>query len=281
MCKVGVVLGGGLGNQLFQIFTIISYNIDNKCKDYIHNKLFIKSNIRNYYWDTLFSNICYDYLNNYDIYIESSFCYNNIPIFNNDTLLNGNFQSHKYFEHNINKIKEIIGIDEKINNVLIKYPEYTINKTISVHYRMGDYLYIPTTHPVKKPGYYINSFKSLIDKGVDIYDYDILYFCEENDNKRVDDYNLEINNALKKITGKDLRYKKVSDNIPDWEQLLIMTSAKHYIIGNSTFSWFGAYLSLSKDAIICCPETWFGPALDFITDDLFKDNWIKNGDDFI
>jgi len=278
MNKIGVILQGGLGNQLFQIFTIISYNLDNKCKDYIHNIIFVICRIPKYYGDTLFSNIGHKISNISDIYTEPSFCYNKIPVFNKDTLIEGCFQSYKYFQHNINKIKEIIGIDAKINEVLLKYPEYTFNKTISVHYRMGDYLNIQNTHPIKTPGYYINAFKTLIREGVDIYDYDILYFCEEKDNKNVEDYNLEINNTLKELTGKDLRYKKVSDDIQDWEQLLIMTSAKHYIIANSTFSWFGAYLSLSKEAIVCYPETWFGPGLDFITDDLFQDNWIKNAD---
>ena len=55
-----------------------------------------------------------------------------------------------------------------------------------------------------------------------------------------------------------------------------MTSAKHYIIANSTFSWFGAYLSLSNEPIVCYPTTWFGPGYDgTITDDLFPDSWIK------
>ena len=124
--------------------------------------------------------------------------------------------------------------------------------------------------------YYIDSFKTLINRGVDIYDYEILYFCEENDYETVSNYNIEINDSLKELTGKDLRYKKVSDTISDWEQLLIMTSAKHYIIGNSTFSWFGAYLSSSNDSIVCYPETWFGPHYEgTITDDLFPDSWIK------
>jgi hypothetical protein len=214
-----------------------------------------------------------------DKYSAPFFHYKEIPIFNNDTLLDGYFQSYKYFEHNINKIRRIIGIDEKINNVLTKYQEYTVNKTISIHYRMGDYLNLSIYHPVKKTKYYIDAFKTLINKGVDIYDYDILYFCEEIDNERVNYYNLEINNALKELTGKDLKYKKVSDNIQDWEQLLIMTSAKHYIIGNSTFSWLGAYLSSANESIVCYPETWFGPHYEgTITDDLFPDSWIKIDD---
>jgi len=272
-----------LGNQLFIIFATLSYYIDNKCKDYILCAYY--SEARDYFWDTLFSNISQNVSYNTPIpekYKEPFFHYKELPIFNKDTVLVGYFQSHKYFEHNIGKIKEIIGIDAKINEVLLKYPEYTVNKTIVIHHRIGDNATVrfgfenQLYHPIHKPNYYINAFKTLISKGIDIYDYDILYFCEAENNKIVNHYNLKINNALKELTGKDLRYKKVSDDIKDWEQLLIMTSAKHYIIANSTFSWFGAYLSSSKESVICYPTTWFGPRYDgTITDDLFPDSWIK------
>jgi hypothetical protein len=280
MNYIGIVINGGIGNQLFKIFATISYYIDNS-QNYV---LYVinDNGYRKYYWDTLFSNISHKVQNKIDIsdkYEAPYFHYKEIPIFNNDTVLEGYFQSHKYFEKNINKIRRIIGIDEHINKVLIKYPEYTNNKTITIHYRMGDYVNLHMLHPVKKTSYYIEALKTLVSKGVDIYDYEILYFCEENDNNVVNNYNLEINDALKALYAKDLRYKKVSDNIPDWQQLLIMTSSKHYIIGNSTFSWFGAYLSSSVEPIICYPETWLGPGYNgTITDDLFPDSWVKIND---
>jgi hypothetical protein len=143
---------------------------------------------------------------------------------------------------------------------------------------MGDYFNLQAFHPVQKPEYYIEAFKALVRKGVDIYDYEILYFCEANDNATVNTYNLEINNALKEYygTGKDLKYKKIADDVPDWCQLLIMTSSTHYIIGNSTFSWFGAYLSSSQTPVICYPSKWFGQNYEgTITDDLFPDSWLK------
>lgn len=279
MNYIGIVISGGIGNQIFKIFSTISYYIDNS-----QNYVLYTTNdngYRKYYWDTLFSNISHKVADKIDIvdkYTAPYFHYKEIPVFTKDTLLDGYFQSHKYFEHNINKIRRIIGIDEHINKTLTKYPEYTINKTITIHYRMGDYFNLQMLHPVQKPEYYIDAFKTLVSKGVDIYDYDILYLCEKNDNDIVNKYNLEINNALKELYGKDLKYKKVSDDIPDWQQLLIMTSSKHYIIGNSTFSWFGAYLSSSVDPVICYPSIWLGPNYaGTITDDLFPDTWIKIG----
>lgn len=276
MNNIGIVVNGGIGNQLFKIFATISYYIDNS-----QNYILYTTNdngYRKYYWDTLFSNISHKVADKIDIVDKFTvpFHYKEIPVLTNDTLLDGYFQSHKYFEHNINKIRRIIGIDDHINKVLTKYPEYTNNKTITIHYRMGDYFNLQMLHPVQKPEYYIEAFKTLVSKGVDIYDYDILYFCEKNDTDIVNKYNLEINNALKVLYGKDLKYKKVADDIADWQQLLIMTSSKHYIIGNSTFSWFGAYLSSSVKPVICYPNTWLGPNYaGTITDDLFPDSWIK------
>ena len=277
MNNIGIVINGGIGNQLFKIFATISYYIDNS-----QNYILYTTNdngYRKYYWDTLFSNISHKVQDKIDItekYVAPYFHYKEIPIFNNDTVLEGYFQSHKYFEKNINKIRRIIGIDEHINKVLTKYPEYTNNKTITIHYRMGDYFNLQLLHPVQKPKYYIEALKTLVNKGVDIYEHEILYFGEVNDREVVDDYNRVINDALKELYGKDLKYKKVSDDIPDWQQLLIMTSSKHYIIGNSTFSWFGAYLSSAIDPIICYPNTWLGPNYaGTITDDLFPEGWIK------
>jgi len=282
MNTIGIVVSDGIGNQLFKIFATISYYIDH-AQNYILYAT-ATNGYRKYYWDTLFSNISHKVSDRIDIgdkYVAPYFHYKEIPVFGDgsgDILLEGYFQSPKYFEHNINKIRRILGIDEKINHTLTKYPEYTSQNTITVHYRMGDYFNLQSWHPVQKPEYYIEAFKTLVRKGVDIYDYEIIYFCEANDNEIVNRYNLEINNALKEFfgNGKDIKYKKVSDDIPDWCQLLIMTSSKHYIIGNSTLSWFGAYLSSAIEPVVCYPSAWFGPSYKgTITDDLFPECWHK------
>ena len=61
--------------------------------------------------------------------------------------------------------------------------------------------------------------------------------------------------------------------------MIFLIGSKHYIIGNSTFSWFGAYLSSAIDPIICYPKNWLGPNYTgTITDDLFPNSWIKISD---
>ena len=48
----------------------------------------------------------------------------------------------------------------------------------------------------------------------------------------------------------------------------------HYIIANSSFSWWGAWLSTYNDKIVIAPKRWFGdPQYDIR--DLLPNNWIK------
>lgn len=52
----------------------------------------------------------------------------------------------------------------------------------------------------------------------------------------------------------DLRY--VDLNNPDYEELRLMYMCRHFIISNSTFSWWAQYLSDSSDKIVAAPLKW-------------------------
>jgi len=41
---------------------------------------------------------------------------------------------------------------------------------------------------------------------------------------------------------------------PDFFEMFIMTQCKHFIIANSTFSWWGAWLANSQNKIVLCPN---------------------------
>ena len=64
----------------------------------------------------------------------------------------------------------------------------------------------------------------------------------------------------------------VKNDNPDYEELRLMYSCKHFIISNSTFSWWAQYLS-NNSGIVIAPEIWNRLNHDGIAD-LYMPNWI-------
>ena len=280
---VSIVLMGGLGNQLFQIFTLISYSIDN-------NKLFeINDHTKNMgisrsdYWTNFLSSLSIyvvssDNWRNNRIYMEKSHEYTpikNIPI---SFTLFGYFQTFKYFEHNLQSIKHIINYKDNYSYVANKYfsSYIPIDKTsISIHFRVGDYKDKQDHHPVMKLNYYIDSLKYIFKDNFRTNNHILLFFEEQ-------DYDYVMNNFIIPIKhfefpgGLNITFQNIDHNIPDWEQMILMSKCKHNIIANSSFSWWGAYLNENEGKKICYPEKWFGPKLsEKNTNDMFPPSWNK------
>jgi len=267
-------LMGGLGNQLFQIFAIIAYSIQNKQRFAFPETINNGNPKRPSYWDNFLSPLnnftTISFLQN-KIVREKGFEYNDLESCLNDEhiYLDGYFQSYKYFEKYYDTICRLIGLKDQLNLAQLQYKENYANY-ISMHFRLGDYKHLQNYHPIMPYEYYVNSLQYIINTTKKD-NWTILYFCEKEDNEIV---KITINKL--KIEFPNCKFKKNWDEVEDWKQMLIMSNCDHNIIANSSFSWWGAYFNQNVDKIVCYPSLWFGPALaDKNTKDLCPDKWIK------
>jgi len=278
---------GGLGNQLFQIFTVISYAIK-----YKHMFKFTNAEElggegctkRKTYWKTFLfklSGFLIDQYPSFDIvYREPDFTFKELPYehlqYNNSVniMLSGYFQSYKYFQENYDIICRMLNVAEKrldiLEEVVDKYHSMEfLEKSVSMHFRLGDYKKSPDYHPIMSADYYKNSLQHIVNQ-ID-YIPNILYFCEDDDVESVSE-----TIQLLKSEFPTIEFERPANTLDDWQQMLLMSCCNHNIIANSSFSWWGAYFNVNPAKIVCYPSVWFGPKMsDVDVSDLFPDEWMR------
>ena len=58
--------------------------------------------------------------------------------------------------------------------------------------------------------------------------------------------------------------------------LCLMSMCQDFIVSNSTFGWWGAWLGTGEGKRVILPSPWYGPGLSHISvDDLYPDEWEK------
>lgn len=260
-----VIIDGGLGNQLFMIFTCISKAIDEQ-RDFSIYPIYNNS-IRSYYFTSLLSSLIFKVAPNIpsnEIYKEPAFTYNPIP--NNQKVIRGFFQSHKYFNHNRDGIMRLLGFNDFKERFKFDY------KVIGIHLRFGDMSFNQGNHAILKPDYYIRALRYLLER-INGNEYRFMIFAESNDDELVKVY-LEIFKKFFNINFE--KFYEIYGDMKDWKELFFMSSCEHMIVANSTFSWFGAYLNNNPSKIIIRPDEWFGiNNQDKSLEDLFPTDWIK------
>lgn len=239
------LLKGGLGNMMFQLAAGASLAKDLN-SDFVYTldswNCVTNYNIQNFP-NTVFKNFKQvkidSYVGNVSLYREQDFSYRQLPAHTN-LALDGYFQSEKYFIHNREYIKSLfdIPIDEK-------YKNYTF-----MHIRRKDYLLHSQVHPTCPLSYYREALNRIGADKVIILSDDIAW-CRKN---------IDIDNI------------DFSTSKTEFEDLSIMISCKNSIIANSTFSWWGAWLSNNQNVI--APKLWFGPQGPKHWDDIYAKNWI-------
>jgi hypothetical protein len=306
---ITVLINGGLGNQLFQVFATVATAIHNNDKYYFLHTPRDATGKRVTYWSTLLHGLRpmtvlptqanVQRFMQLPTYQEMSFHYNKLPsktAMNSTPLkLIGYFQSDKYFADVRDEIYAKIQLLEQQKGIRTMFANSSWfscgTLTICMHFRIGDYMNIQQAHPIVPLEYYRRALKHIIDDvpSSELYDTDVqneddndvthvkfnvLIFNQACDNAIITDHIRTLKSDPAFATR--CQFNKVPDMFEDWKQLLLMSICDHNIIANSTFSWWGAYFNQNPNKIVCYPSTWFGPALSkHDTRDLFPSDWVK------
>ena len=181
-----------------------------------------------------------------------------------NTYMSGYWQSEKYFlgiEGIIRDEFVVITEADSWNREMAREIEST--ESVSIHIRRGDYVsdsVISEYHGVCPLGYYQEAIDAIVSRVRSPH-----FYVFSDDPAWVRD-NLKIRHPL--------RYMDHNGLDQGHEDLRLMTLCRHHIIANSSFSWWGAWLSHNPGKIVIAPEKWFNKK-DINTSDLLPDQWIK------
>lgn len=176
-------------------------------------------------------------------------------------LMSGRFEDPRYFE----SIRDILKREftpkfpeVKENENLYKIIDKTESVCISV--RRGDFESNPTykkLHSVCSERYFqkaIDEIRSRIGNPT--------YFLFSDD----------VEWARTHIQIQDAHVYSERGCDPVWEKLRLMSRCKHFIISNSSFSWWAQWLSGNKDKVVVAPSRWLNNTFEYplITNEMIK-----------
>ena len=290
-----VEIMGGLGNQLFQIFALLAYCLQHKLPFYFPTEPIQHGHRKQTYWYTPLLQSLQPFVKAPPtatppiLLHEQGFHYQPIPLYAHakPMKLFGYFQSYKYFQDHQAQIYKLIRLQQTQDLIKAKTP-YNYTNLIAVHFRVGDYVNLPQCHPLMSLDYYIKALDRFLkdhspalcetleqaNNNDTICTWNILYFCEKNDQTYVETKFIQPLQAHPPFQGK-FTFQCIDHTLADWEQVIVMSLCRHHIIANSTFSWWGAYLG-GKSPHVYYPSTWFGPGMgNKNMADLFPPHWRK------
>jgi len=192
-------------------------------------------------------------------HIWSPFNYTKIDEPANDipTVYAGWYQSEKFFEGYNNNIKDLYSPTESfIQKALKDFPFLKDSVVCALNVRRGDYLTQSTRHPVITLEYINEAYKQLPPHDKLIIMSDDIKWCEEN---------IKLPNSVFIDPSKYW----------DHEGIWLLSLCDHFIISNSSFSWWGAWLSKTTDKKVIAPSIWVGPDINDNMEDVWCDEWIK------
>jgi hypothetical protein len=169
--------------------------------------------------------------------------------------LYGYFQTEKYFNHIEHQIKQDFTFKPQLA-IPCKHRMSTMDTPVALHIRRGDFLINSANHNNLGLDYY--------EEGLAKFDKDRTVIVFSDDPQWCKEQKLFDDDRFLVSVGND-----------SYTDLCLMSLCSDFIIANSSFSWWGAWLSKALNKVVVAPEKWFGPNNAHLdTSDMFPDEWI-------
>ena len=274
-----VKLMGGLGNQMFQYAFGKKLSYINNVplyldKSFLERRDFGKNfTYRNFDLDifSLSANFLNTNTNSFLYAKEPHFRYSESVVNNlsyllkqgNNVLIDGYWQSEKYFRDIVDVIKKDFNFINKIENdqslseILKKINNCN---SVLINVRRTDYLN-SNFHGVMGLEY-IENAKKIIKSKIP----NVNFFVFSDD---IDWCNNNLKNDDTIIVDHSFSGYKFSS------YLQLMSKCKHCIIPNSSFAWWAVYFNNNAEKLVIAPKNWFSDSSNIDASDIYLENWIK------
>jgi hypothetical protein len=181
-------------------------------------------------------------------------------------LLNGNWQSEKYFLAIADTVRKEFQLKNGLRNAA-QAMAHTIREEkrgvpVSLHIRRGDSVSI--AHSMQFHGspaitYYRDAVALMREKVGN----PVFYIF-------TDDVPWVTEHLLPELLPAVI---VSSPDITDPEDITLMSHCHHHIVAHSSFSWWGAWLNPKEDKVVIGPKNWYKKNID--TTDLTPSSWIR------
>jgi hypothetical protein len=177
------------------------------------------------------------------------------------TYLHGYWQSERYFAHVSDAIRSDFRFPESQSAQNAEMAaRISAGPSVSLHVRRGDYVSLGA-HVLCDQAYYEAALARVLD-GLDVA-LTVYVFSDDPDWAKAN-LPLPCPKVVVDFNGSDA----------DFEDMRLMSLCDHNIIGNSSFSWWGAWLNANPDKRVTGPAKWFGdPKL--VNPDILPAGWLR------
>jgi hypothetical protein len=176
--------------------------------------------------------------------------------------LKGYFQSPRYFQSIAGEVRRAFDLQAVISEagrVQAAAAESAGERGVAVHLRRGDYTQHTDRFALLQRDYYDRAIR-LINRAVER----PKFFVVSDDA------------AAAQAMFADQPDTVIAQGGSAFDDMHLIASCQHHIIANSSFSWWGAWLSPRQDGLTVAPRAWFSREVSLHTyvDDTYPEGWI-------